>query len=155
MPTRRGFLAGSCATVAAAGMTDSVSGQAPVEAETPAVTTETARQSSQNVPGDIESRVRDRVQESPGEHDLAGATVAVVTEGDVTMTDGFGVADRDTERPVEATTPFRIGSISDADTLPAELIDEPQILQYEHTRNDRGHSLLSRNWVFHCPLGFQ
>jgi CubicO group peptidase (beta-lactamase class C family) len=93
-------------------MTDSVSGQASVEAETPALTTETATQSSQNVPEDIESRVRERVQESLEEHDLPGATVAVVTEGDVAMTDGFGVADRDTERPVEATTPFRIGSIS-------------------------------------------
>lgn len=110
--TRRGFLAASCATVAGVGVADSVSGQTSVDGERPATTTEQAGQATPSVPDDIESIVRERVQESLDEHDLPGASVAVVTDGAVTMTDGFGVADRDTQTQVEATTPFRIGSVS-------------------------------------------
>jgi CubicO group peptidase (beta-lactamase class C family) len=60
----------------------------------------------------LASFVEERVQEILDEEDVPGATVAVVEEGTVTLTAGFGVADRGTSRPVTATTPFRIGSLS-------------------------------------------
>lgn len=60
----------------------------------------------------LASTVEQRVEEHLDEYDIPGATVAVVDQGDVTLTAGYGVADETTGRPVEATTSFRIGSLS-------------------------------------------
>jgi CubicO group peptidase (beta-lactamase class C family) len=100
--TRRRFLAGSCAVAAGVSAGDAVtagSGQAADGQSTVGL-------------DDIESRVAELLTDSLDEHDIPGAAVAVVKDGEVTMTEGYGVADRTTDRPAEATTPFRIGSIS-------------------------------------------
>jgi CubicO group peptidase (beta-lactamase class C family) len=60
----------------------------------------------------IENRVEELVTESLAEYEIPGATVAVVRDGEISMTRGYGVADRETGTSVEATTPFRVGSIS-------------------------------------------
>ena len=43
---------------------------------------------------------------------IAGASVALVRDGEVAWADGFGMADRVAERPVTADTLFNVGSIS-------------------------------------------
>lgn len=53
------------------------------------------------------------------EHDVPGATVAVVADGSVALAEGLGVADRETGTAVGAGTPFRIGSVSKAVTWTA------------------------------------
>jgi len=88
--TRRNFVAGSCLLAAGA-------------------TTATPADSQEET---IESRVEQLVRESLEEHDIPGATVAVVRDGSVTLAEGYGVVERGTERAVEATTPFRAGSVS-------------------------------------------
>ena len=42
----------------------------------------------------------------------AGASVAIVKDGEVLVTRGFGLANVEADRPVEAGTLFRIGSVS-------------------------------------------
>ncbi|TKX64327.1 class A beta-lactamase-related serine hydrolase [Halorubrum sp. GN12_10-3_MGM] len=60
----------------------------------------------------IENRVEELVTESLDEYEIPGATVAVVRDGEISMTRGYGVADRETGDSVEPTTPFRVGSVS-------------------------------------------
>lgn len=57
---------------------------------------------------DIDDLVRDRMQA----HGLPGAAVAVVRGGEVVHVEGYGLADRSQERPVEVDTPFLVGSVS-------------------------------------------
>jgi CubicO group peptidase (beta-lactamase class C family) len=90
--TRRDFVAGSC--LLAAGATAVTTGRADSQEST------------------IESRVEQLVRESLEDHDIPGATVAVVRDGAVTLAEGYGVAKRGTDRAVEATTPFRAGSVA-------------------------------------------
>lgn len=99
--SRRRFLAGSCALAAGVSAGDAVT----------AGSRRARDRQTGNLDG-IESRVAELLTDSLDEHDIPGAAVAVVRDGEVTMTEGYGVADRTTDRPVEATTPFRIGSIS-------------------------------------------
>jgi CubicO group peptidase (beta-lactamase class C family) len=106
--SRRRFLAGTasaCVGAAAAG-----SGTAEAKSATDI---DTPRRS------DIASALDDAVQSSLAEHDVPGATVALVSE-DETLTKGYGVQDRDSEAPVDpAETVFRIGSVSKAVTATA------------------------------------
>lgn len=90
--TRRNFVAGSC--LLAAGATAVTTGRADSQEQT------------------IESRVEQLVTERLAEHDIPGATVAVVRDGAVTLAEGYGVIERGTDREVEATTPFRAGSVA-------------------------------------------
>lgn len=57
---------------------------------------------------EIAALVEDRLEDA----DVPGAAVAVVVDGEVMLSDGYGVADEETGRPVEPTTPFRIASVS-------------------------------------------
>jgi CubicO group peptidase (beta-lactamase class C family) len=92
--TRRGFVTGTC--LLAAGAVAPTGGRERTEGrETP-----------------IESKVEQLVRESLDEHDIPGASVAVVRDGSVALAEGYGVAERGTDRSVEATTPFRVGSVS-------------------------------------------
>ena len=45
-------------------------------------------------------------------HAIAGATVAVVADGNVQFAAGYGEADADAGEPVDADTPFRVGSVA-------------------------------------------
>jgi CubicO group peptidase (beta-lactamase class C family) len=47
------------------------------------------------------------------DHDIVGATVAVVRDGDLLFSKGYGYADKESRTPVDAeTTLFRVGSVS-------------------------------------------
>lgn len=62
---------------------------------------------------DVESVVDDLIETALDDYDVPGATVAVVTDGTVALTKGYGVADRQRGTPVDpATTRFRVGSVS-------------------------------------------
>jgi CubicO group peptidase (beta-lactamase class C family) len=128
--TRRGFLVGvgavcagsaSARAVAAAdsegGPADAVPGADAMSA-TPATVSAPAAATIQNA-DEVADTVRDLVETSLEEHDVPGATVAVVADGEVALAEGFGVTDRETGTAAEAGTPFRIGSVSKAVTWTA------------------------------------
>jgi CubicO group peptidase (beta-lactamase class C family) len=117
-PSRRRFLAGvggvctgTAAAATAAGRPDDAGG---VDAGT---ATSAAAVTSQD--GGLADTVADLVETSLDDHDLAGATVAVVADGAVELAEGFGLADREDGREATAGTPFRIGSVSKAVTWTA------------------------------------
>lgn len=102
--SRRRVLAGVGAASAAAiaGTVPSATADATSVQETPSE-------------ADVESVVDDLVETSLEEHGVPGATVAVVADGDIALTKGYGVADRSTDTAVDAEeTLFRIGSVSKA-----------------------------------------
>ncbi|KTG07641.1 penicillin-binding protein [Haloprofundus marisrubri] len=106
-PSRRRFLAG-----VGAASTMAMVGSASATTRTP--DSDTLAQT------DLESTVDSLVETSLQEHNIPGATVAVVSDGDVTFTNGYGVADQSTEDPVDPDeTLFRVGSISKAVTWTA------------------------------------
>lgn len=120
--SRRRFLAGAGAACTAgaalSGSARAAQRPEPVENAVPAdasVEAEAARQ-----PDDLEALVDDLVETSLADHDVPGATVAVVADGEIALTKGYGTADRDSGDPVDpAGTPFRIGSVSKAVTATA------------------------------------
>jgi CubicO group peptidase (beta-lactamase class C family) len=68
-------------------------------------------------PAVFETFLDNRVPEQLDEHEIAGATVAVVADGETKVAKGYGYADVDSEQPVEADeTPFDIASVSKAIT---------------------------------------
>ena len=99
--SRRGFLAGTAGTGAAA-----LTGGVPV----------TATSGSESVSEeleDLEEFVDNRMAEGLAEHDVAGATVSVVHDGGIELAKGYGYADVEAGREVNAEeTLFRIGSVS-------------------------------------------
>ncbi|WP_435115852.1 serine hydrolase domain-containing protein [Halolamina sp. C58] len=102
--SRRRFLAGVGASCAAA-----------------AVGPQTATASASPAPtqSEIEATLDELVVASLDEHDVPGATVAVV-DGDTTLTEGYGVADRERGGEVDpAETAFRLGSVSKSVTATA------------------------------------
>ncbi|WP_436929461.1 serine hydrolase domain-containing protein [Halosimplex halobium] len=119
-PTRRGFLAGAAAVATGSAAVASAEG-APLDASPsdadptdPSPSDAQRRAALQDAGGDtdIESLVDDLVESSLEGRTATGATVAVVADGEVALAKGYGVADRGEERPVDATTPFRVGSVS-------------------------------------------
>jgi CubicO group peptidase (beta-lactamase class C family) len=60
----------------------------------------------------IIERKRAAIRKAISEHGVPGATVALVHEGKVVWTEGFGVTDRASARPVDARTIFSIQSTS-------------------------------------------
>ncbi|MFD1643632.1 serine hydrolase domain-containing protein [Halohasta litorea] len=102
-PSRRQFLAGTGAACAAA----LAGSPTAATSETPFATT------NEQLESDIEQLVDELVETSLAEYDIPGASVAVVSDGSRSVTKGYGVADQDTESPVDPDeTPFRIGSVS-------------------------------------------
>ena len=102
-PSRRQFLAGTGAACGA------------VLVGSPAAAAGGPRSTATNeqVASDIERLVDEAVETSLRDYDIPGASVAVVSDGSRSVTKGYGVADRDTESPVDPDeTPFRIGSVS-------------------------------------------
>ena len=62
---------------------------------------------------DFESFFNERIENQLEEHNIAGATVSVVADGEVAFAKGYGYADVEDEEPVQADeTLFRIGSVS-------------------------------------------
>ncbi|WP_436908882.1 serine hydrolase domain-containing protein [Halosimplex marinum] len=119
-PTRRGFLAGAAAVATGSAAVASAEG-APLDADAadllpsdtePPGTDRGAALQEAGGDTDIESLVDDLVESSLEGRTATGATVAVVADGEVALAKGYGVADRESERPVDATTPFRVGSVS-------------------------------------------
>jgi len=106
--SRRRFLAGvgaSCAATATA---------QPAAADTdPSPAATPPAQST------VESTLDGLVAEALDDHDVPGATVAVV-DGDATLTKGYGVADRETGATVDPSeTAVRVGSVSKSVTATA------------------------------------
>ncbi|WP_434521018.1 serine hydrolase domain-containing protein [Halorubrum sp. AS12] len=102
-PSRRRFLAGTGAacTAALAGPPVSPSDASPSTA------------TNEQLGSDVERRLDEAVEASLAEHDVPGASVAVVSDGSPPVAKGYGVADRETEAPVDPEeTAFRIGSVS-------------------------------------------
>jgi len=61
----------------------------------------------------LQSFFDNRLPEQLEEHDIAGATVSVVADGERRLSEGYGLADVAAEEPVKANeTLFRIGSVS-------------------------------------------
>ncbi len=102
-PSRRRFLAGTGAACSAA-----LVGSATTATGTPAATP-----TDEQLDTDLEGLVDELVETSLSEHDIPGASVAIVSDGSRSLTKGYGVADRETESPVDPEeTLFRIGSVS-------------------------------------------
>ena len=105
--SRRRFLAGTGAACAAA-----VGGPSTATARSSGdANASTARQERADAP-DVEALVDRLVGDSLDEHDVPGASVAVVADGEIALAKGYGVADRESGDAVDATTPFRLGSVS-------------------------------------------
>jgi len=110
--SRRRFLAGVGASCAAAAVGPPTASASASPAGTPAQS-------------EIEGTLDELVAASLDEHDVPGATVAVV-DGDSTLTKGYGVADRERGGDVDpAETAFRLGSVSKSVTATA-LMDSIQ-----------------------------
>lgn len=62
--------------------------------------------------GDLASILDDRAPTLLDRYDIPGATVAVVTDGDVSWTGAYGDADRETDRPMSPDTLCRPQSIT-------------------------------------------
>lgn len=104
--SRRRFLAGVGASCAAA-------------AVGPRTTTASTSAAGAPAQSEIESTLDELVAASLDEHDVPGATVAVV-DGDSTLTKGYGAADRERDGEVDpAETVFRVGSVSKSVTATA------------------------------------
>ncbi|ELY94355.1 beta-lactamase [Natrialba chahannaoensis JCM 10990] len=85
-------------------------------------------------PDAVESFVDDTLDTALDEHDIVGASVAVVHEDEAILTKGYGVADADTDEPVDAgETRFRIGSVSKPIvwTAAMQLIEDGQLDPHE------------------------
>lgn len=115
--TRREFLAGT-GTVGGALLTGSVPAAASNGAGA-AVSAQEGAGPDDSSDGDridgeeLAALLDERIAESLEEHDLPGATAAVVADGEVALTEGYGVADREAETAVDpAETLFRVGSVS-------------------------------------------
>lgn len=120
--SRRRFLAGAGAVCAgSAALSGSGRSAHPPEPLQNEVSADASGEADHAVPpDDLEALVDDLVETSLADHDVPGATVAVVTDGDVALTKGYGVADRESADPVDpAGTPFRLGSVSKAVTATA------------------------------------
>lgn len=102
-------------------------------------------QAAGQIPEDIETRVEKLVRESLDEHDIPGASVAVVRDGTTTLAEGYGVADRETGRPAEATTPFRLGSVSKpiVATAVARLVERGELDPHRPVREYLDDDLVS------------
>jgi CubicO group peptidase (beta-lactamase class C family) len=113
-PTRRRFLAGVAATAAATGSAGVAAGSSDTGSVDTSRSGAERRTAMQDDGGtDIESLLDDLVELSLEGRTASGATVAVVADGEVALTKGYGVADRESETPVDpAATPFRVGSVS-------------------------------------------
>jgi CubicO group peptidase (beta-lactamase class C family) len=105
--SRRGFLTGAVGTGAAA-----VAGGAP-SAE---ATGQTDGRETQEVPDaldGLEDFVDGLMAEGLADHDVAGATVSIVHNGEIELAKGYGYADVESGKEVSAEeTLFRIGSVS-------------------------------------------
>ncbi|MDZ7689481.1 MAG: serine hydrolase [Halobacteriales archaeon] len=65
----------------------------------------------------LEAFFDEELERQLNEHNIAGATVSVVADGEVAFAKGYGYADVEAEEPVQADeTLFRIGSVSKAVT---------------------------------------
>lgn len=124
---RRGFLAGAGALASGVSVPSASAAEQNTRTETP---------------DDIESTVETVVEETLEEHEIPGAAVAVVDGGEATLVDGFGLAERDTEREATARTPFRVGSVAKpvvltavAQLLAAERLD-PDVPVSEYVGED-------------------
>ncbi|ELY89160.1 beta-lactamase [Natrialba hulunbeirensis JCM 10989] len=85
-------------------------------------------------PDAVESFVDSALDTALDEHDIVGASVAVVHGDEAILTKGYGVADADTEEPVAAAdTRFRIGSVSKPVvwTAAMQLIEDGQLDPHE------------------------
>lgn len=102
------MLAGMGTLASGAVLSGTVAGESPPEASDGKRPTETAKTGPDEPAAAIESLVADTIDTA----DIAGAAVAVVHDGEVVLSDGYGVTDDETDRPVEPTTPFRIASVT-------------------------------------------
>ena len=104
MTSRRRFLAGTTAT--GAGLMGVADDRSPADGS-----------SLLSEPRPFETFFDDHLPAQLDEHDLAGATVAVVADGEVALTKGYGSADLAVEEPVRADeTLFPVASTSKAVT---------------------------------------
>jgi CubicO group peptidase (beta-lactamase class C family) len=110
--SRRGFLAGVSVTGASLAMSPVVAQGRPTN-----VTNEFGTRVKAPEAAEIERFLDEQIPAQLEEHDIAGATVAVVTGSGPTVAKGYGYADVEAETPVRADeTPFNIASVSKAVT---------------------------------------
>jgi len=76
-----------------------------------------------------ESALREACESFRVEHGIVGMAVAVLDDGRLIFREDFGLADRERNRPVDAATLFRLGSISKSvtATIAMQLVDEGRI----------------------------
>ncbi len=77
----------------------------------------------------LDSAVAACVQADMATHDTPGASVAVLLDGEIVLSEGFGVKRRNAGDPVDGDTIFRIGSISKQMTAAAvmRLVDQGRV----------------------------
>lgn len=57
-------------------------------------------------------QLRAAIADVVAQGDEVGVAIAIIEDGEMVMAEGFGLADRERERPVTADTLFRVGSVS-------------------------------------------
>ena len=104
------------------------------------------------------SPVQQRIEELRQEHDIPGASIAVIENGRIAWARGFGVADLASERPVTADTLFQAQSITKTLTALAtvKLLASKQIaLDEPVNRYLTGWTIPENNYTATVPVSFR
>ena len=104
------------------------------------------------------SPVQQRIEELRQEHDIPGASIAVIENGRIAWALGFGVADLASERPVTADTLFQAQSITKTLTALAtvKLLASKQIaLDEPVNRYLTGWTIPENNYTATVPVSFR
>ena len=102
--------------------------------------------------------VQKRIEELRQEHDIPGASIAVIENGRIAWALGFGVADLASERPVTADTLFQAQSITKTLTALAtvKLLASKQIaLDEPVNRYLTGWTIPENNYTATVPVSFR
>ena len=104
------------------------------------------------------SPVQQRIEELRQEHEIPGASIAVIENGRIAWARGFGVADLASERPVTADTLFQAQSITKTLTALAtvKLLASKQIaLDEPVNRYLTGWTIPENNYTATVPVSFR
>ena len=104
------------------------------------------------------SPVQQRIEQLREEHDIPGASIAVIENGRIAWARGFGVADLASERPVTADTLFQAQSITKTLTALAtvKLLASKQIaLDEPVNRYLTGWTIPENNYTATVPVSFR
>lgn len=95
---------------------------------------------------DLKSYIPDRMKEA----DVAGLAIALIRNNQVVWTEGFGVANHWTDKPVSSKTAFEVASISKVVTayVALRLVETGKL-----SLDEPVHTYLKKAWLPHTTLG--